>query len=134
MKIIDVVETAKTVRQKQIDAWIQDLERENSAAKAGQKEPKRLLYSVNYRISDTDSKTKGGGNGRREAIRAILEALQPRERHISTSTYLISVYIQDANKLIDLLTPPLDLALDGLHVRQAHRTNGTHRGSTGLQP
>ena len=134
MQIIKAsTETAASRRQEEINSWVRKLRERDAADRAKQKEPKRLLYAINYRISDTESEEKGTGDSRRAAIRAIIEALEPRERHISTSTYLVLVSIAKAETLIDLLMPPLDASLDGLHVRQASPTNGASRGQTGFE-
>jgi hypothetical protein len=129
--MIKMLNVVSDPRRKQIDSWIAALSLAEATARS-EPESKRRAFLINYRISNTASKTKGGEDSRREALKEIIQSMKPAETHLSTSTWMIITHIAKSEALARLLVPPLDLALDGLHVTQALPKNAIACGVTKL--
>lgn len=132
MRMITIVGATANEPAKRLEGWIAAL-RAAEARAAAVKDARWWYFLINYRVGSSASKTKGTDAVRRHALVQLIEALAPRERHISTSTYVVRTRIAAADELIGLLVPPLDADLDGLHVSQISPTNRAHRGETGLK-
>jgi len=93
-------------RKRQVDQWIAALAAAESTAKAEQNARPRL-FQVNYRIKQIKDQTKGSSDQRRDALVGMLESLKPSEKHASTSTWIIRLYIERAEAVLDLLKGPM---------------------------
>lgn len=93
-------------RRRQIAQWIDALVAAEAAAKTAP-DAKRRLFQATYRIKEVKDPVKGTADQRREALVAILESLKPAEKHISTSTWIIRLHIEQAQAVTDLLAGPL---------------------------
>lgn len=82
-------------------------------------------------MKEVTGKTKGTADQRRNTLVRLIEALAPREKHLSTSTWFVRVHIEDAERLADLLMPPL-AKFDFLSVAQVSPTNRASRGDANL--
>ncbi|MGC5796028.1 hypothetical protein [Sphingomonas sp. NFX23] len=131
MNMLDVVEaTVRSDHRHKVASWIAALKSaEASAVKA---DHKPVSYLINYRVSIDDSRKNGTEAERREGLTTILESMKPVDRHISTSTWLLRLHIQDAETVKDLLCGPLDGKIDGLHVSQVSPRNRAAFGVTNL--
>ncbi len=97
--------TEAAARKREIDQWIAALAAaEVAAVKAN---TKSRSFQVNYRIKNSTSKKRGKAEQRRSALIALLESLKPAEKHTSTSTWIISLHIESAEKILDLLKGPV---------------------------
>jgi hypothetical protein len=135
MEIIEA-KPADSARRKRIDAWIEALSAAEATARAKVAADKKLFprhFLINYRVGSEASATKGTETQRRGALVEIIESLTPVEKHLSTSTWLVQLNIQQAREIRDLLAGPLDAALDGLHVTHASKSNRAAFGKTDLK-
>ncbi|MDR6101789.1 hypothetical protein QE369_001986 [Agrobacterium larrymoorei] len=109
--------------KRQVDQWIAVLAAAESAAKAA-KNAKPRLFQVNYRIKQGKDQTRGSSDQRRDALVAMLESLKPSEKHASTSTWIVRLYIERANTVLDLLKGPL-ASSDFLAVAQIDKNRAS---------
>lgn len=93
-------------RKRQIHQWINALKTADAAAKAKPGNQSRL-YQVSYRIKGVTGERTGTSDHRREALTTILDSLSPRETHLSTSTWIVRLYIPEATAVLKLLKAPL---------------------------
>lgn len=100
----------------QVDQWIAALAAADAAA-AAELNSKPRLYQINYRIKDATSKTKGTAEQRRTALVAMIESLEPPEKHASTSTWIVRLHIKKAATALDLLKAPV-ASFDYLAIAQ----------------
>lgn len=109
--------------KRQLDQWVAALAAAESAAKAA-KNAKPRLFQVNYRIKQVKDQTKGSSDQRRDALVAMLESLKPSEKHASTSSWIIRLYIERANTVLNLLKGPL-ASSDFLAVAQIDKNRAS---------
>lgn len=138
VRMLEIVEATSgdDARRKKIDAWIAALSAAEAAAQAKVAADEDLSprhFLINYRVGSDASVSKGTEAQRRGALVEIIESLEPVEKHLSTSTWLVRFNIQRAREIRDLLSGPLDAALDGLHVTHASSTNRAAFGTTDLK-
>jgi hypothetical protein len=138
MKMIEIVEAKPTDagRRKRIDDWIEALFNAETVARAKAAADPNLKprhFLINYRVGSENSAKMGTGADRRGALVEIIESLKPVEKHLSTSTWLVRLHIQEASDIRNHLIGPLDANLDGLHVTHASKTNRAAFGTSELR-
>lgn len=137
MRKLEIVEAKPggNARRQETDASIKALAAAEAAARTMVAADEKLsprYFLINYRVGSDVSATKGTEAQRRDALIEIIQSLKPVEKHLSTSTWLVRLNIQQAPKICDLLAGPLDGKLDGLHVTHASRENRAAFGTTEL--
>lgn len=139
MKKLEIIQAQKAtngVRRGRIDAWIEALSKSEAAARrkaAADLKQTARYFLINYRVAIDNSVAKGTEAERRSALVEIIESLKPVDKHLSTSTWLVRLHIQEATDIVNLLIGPLDAELDGLHVTRVSNTNRAAFGVTDLQ-
>lgn len=101
----------------ELAAWIVELAAANAGARMVPRCTERI-YQVNYRIRTQESADKGSDDRRRRRLEALLNSLNP-DQHVSTTTWRTHLWIPRSEKVAGLLSGPLDLGLDAIHVTEA---------------
>ena len=83
---------------------------------------KERFFQVNYRLGEGDS-SLGSRQQRYDKLIERLDSLKPAATHDSTSSWIVRSYRDNAQALLDALSPPLDGKLDSLHIVEIIHTN-----------
>jgi hypothetical protein len=131
--MIDVIESASE-REAKVQRWIAALLAAEKAAKAeaARNGSKPRLYLVSYRVKEEDAEARGTADQRRSALIRILDSLVRKEKHLSTSTWIVRLHMLDASDIICLLSPPL-APIDFLSVAQVSPRNRVTQGDANLK-
>ena len=114
--LASVKEAEEKARVARIDKWKRAIATAEAAAVTA-KLPVRL-YQANYRVSDQKSEKLGDAGERRGALVELIRSLSPKERHQGTSTWVFQLHIADAVDVANLLSAPLDAAIDLLSIAE----------------
>lgn len=111
------------LHEAKVRPWKEALQAAEAAAAADSKNLRRV-YQINYRVRQPET-AKGTPNERRQALVDLIESLSPFETHKSTSTWLVALHIPDAPAIVGLLSPPLEIEHDFLHVAEVTENRHT---------
>ena len=115
MRILQVIgETAGRSRP-----WIAAITQADARAKTAGN-PLRT-YLISFRIDEEHTSLQGADAERRAGLTKLIEGLPAREKHHSTSSWIVELHIPKAQEIAKLLAPPIDPAIDYLSVMEVKR-------------